>query len=118
MNISELTKDNWVLFAIKNYNNPSSVTYDDFENDLNKIKYVKRLFRRHETTGELKHHLVLNHIIVMYNVFGDAATPLLFFKVEATYWPILKAFMLTLDRLPESLNIDVDQECLNQLMKI
>jgi hypothetical protein len=115
MNIGELTKDNWVIFAIKNYYNPTSVTYDDFEEDINKFKYIKRLLKRFETTGELKTHLILNHIILIYNVFGEAGTALLFFKTEATHWPILKAFMLFLDRLPDSLNYDVDEECLKKL---
>jgi hypothetical protein len=115
MNFSELTKDNWILFAFKNYENPSSVTYQDFEEDLNKFKYIKRLFKRFEVTGELKTHLILNHIILLYNVFDDAATPLLLFKTEVTYWPILKAFLLFLNRLPPSLNYDVDQQCLKEL---
>ena len=115
MNFDELTKDNWIFFAIRNYNNPSSVTKEDFEEDLNRFKYIKRLFRRYETTGELKTHLILNHIILMYNVFDDAATPLLFFKIEATYWPILKAFLLFLNRLPETLQKEIDEECLKQL---
>ena len=76
MLINELTPDNWMFFAIQNYNNPQSVTYSDFEEDLNRIRYIKRLFKRYETTGELKTHLILNHIIVMYNVFDDAASPL------------------------------------------
>ena len=91
MLFDELTHENWVMFAIKHYDNPTSVTYSDFEEDLNRIKYIKRLLRRYDTTGELKTHLILNHIIVMYNVFDDAATPLLFFKIEATYWSILKS---------------------------
>ena len=115
MLFDELTHENWVMFAIKHYDNPTSVTYSDFEEDLNRIKYIKRLLRRYDTTGELKTHLILNHIIVMYNVFDDAATPLLFFKIEASYWSILKAFMLFLNRLPESLNVDVNQECLKHL---
>ena len=118
MKFDELNQDNWILFAIKNYDNPNSVTYEDFEKDLNKIKYIKRLFRRYETHSELKTHLILNHIIVMYNVFGDAATPLLFYKIEATHWPALKAFMLALNRLPDSLKKDIDQECLQQLNQI
>ena len=104
-----------MFFAIKHYDNPQSVTYADFEEDLNRIRYIKRLLKRFETTGELKTHLILNHIIVMYNVFGDAATPLLFYKTEATHWSYLKAFMLFLDRLPLTLNKDVNQECLKQL---
>ena len=115
MIFDELTPENWIFFAIKHYNNPQSVTYSDFEEDLNRIRYIKRLFKRYESSGELKTHLILNHIIVMYNVFDDAATPLLFYKTEATHWSYLKAFMLFLNRLPQSLNKDVDKECLNKL---
>ncbi len=115
MKLDELTQDNWVIFAIKHYNNPQSVTYSDFEEDIKKFKYIKRLFRRHETTGELKKHLILNHIILLYNVFGDAATPLLFFKIEDNYWPVMKAFLLFLNRLPESLNNDINEYCLKEL---
>ena len=115
MKFDELTQDNWILFAIKNYNNPQSVTYSDFEEDIKKFKYIKRLFRRYETSGELKTHLILNHIILLYNVFGDAATPLLFYKIEKNYWPVMKAFLLFLDRLPMSLNNDVNNDCLKEL---
>jgi|TARA_Y100000033_G_scaffold28913_1_gene27517 hypothetical protein len=115
MNIRELNHENWLFFAIQNYNNPLSVTYQDFEEDLKRFKYIKRLLKRYETTGELKTHLILNHVIVLYNVFDDAATPLLFYRVEATYWSTIKAFMLFLNRLPPKLNEDVDEECLKEL---
>jgi len=115
VNIRELDHETWLFFAIQNYNNPSSVTYSDFEEDLKRFKYIKRLLRRYKMTNELKAHLILNHIIVLYNVFGDAATPLLFYKVEATYWSVIKAFMLFLNRLPLELNKEVDEECLKQL---
>lgn len=115
MNICELTKDNWIIFAIKHYNNPSSVTYEDFEEDLNKFKYIKRLLKRYELTGELKTHLILNHIILLYNVFDEATTPMLFFKMESIHWPVLKAFLLFLNRLPESLKKNIDEECLKHL---
>ena len=118
MNIRELDHENWLFFAIKHYNNPLSVTYQDFEEDLKRFKYIKRLLRRYETTGELKTHLILNHIIILYNVFDDAATPLLFYRIEATYWSLLKAFMMFLNRLPTKLNEDVDEECLKQLKLI
>ena len=118
MNISELNQENWLIFAIKNYNNPLSVTYSDFEEDLKRFKYIKRLLRRYESTGELKTHLILNHVIVLYNVFDEAATPLLFYKLEETYWSVIKAFMLFLDRLPPVLTKDVDEECLKQLSLI
>jgi len=115
MNIDELTKDNWLVFAIKNYVDSSSVTYEDFEEDLNKFKYLKRLFKRFEVSGELKTHLILNHIILLYNSFDDATTPLLFYKIEERQWPILKAFLLYLNKLPESLNNNISQKCLTLL---
>lgn len=115
MLINELTPENWLFFAIQNYHNPSSVTYSDFEEDLKRFKYIKRLLKRYSTTGELKTQLIINHIIILYNVFDEAATPLLFYKIEATYWSQIKAFMLFLNRLPPSLNKDVDEECLKTL---
>lgn len=119
MIFNELTQDNWLLFAIKNYNNPLSVTYSDFEEDLKKFKYIKRLLRKYETSGDLRYHLILNHIITLYNVFNDAATLLLFYKIESQYWPILKAFMSFLNRLPEDINIsDMDEKCLKLLKLI
>jgi hypothetical protein len=115
MKFDELNQDNWILFAIRNYNNAQSVTYSDFEEDLKKFKYIKRLFRRYETSGELKTHLILNHIILLYNVFGEAATLLLFFKIEENYWPVLKSFLLFLDRLPPTLNKNINEKCLKEL---
>jgi len=115
MKFDELNQDNWVMFAIQNYNNPQSVTYSDFEEDIKKFKYIKRLFRRYETNEILKKHLILNHIICLYNIFGDAATPLLFYKLEKNYWPVLKAFLVFLDRLPSTLNKDIDEYCLKEL---
>ena len=115
MNFHELNPDNWEMFAIKHYYNPTAVTKEDFEEDLKRFKYLKRLFKRYNKSKSLRTHLILNHIIVMYNVFDDAATPLLFYKVEKQYWSMLKAFMRFLDRLPESLNNEVDQRCLEEL---
>ena len=119
MIINELNDANWLFFAIQNYNNPASVTYDDFEEDLKRFKYIKRLLRRYEMHGELKTHLILNHIIVLYNIFNDAATPLLFYKVESKYWGTVKAFMEYLNRLPLGVDkSDIDDQCLKSLKLI
>jgi hypothetical protein len=119
MLFNELNENNWLFFAIKNYNNPASVTYSDFEEDLKRFKYIKRLLKRYEMHGELKTHLILNHIIVMYNIFNDAATLLLFYKIESKYWETLKAFMIYLDRLPPGINTtDIDEQCLKNLKLI
>ena len=116
MKFDELTQDNWIQFAIKNYNNPQSVTYADFEEDLKRFKYIKRLLKKYVVSGELKHHLILNHIIICFNIFGDGTIPLLFYKIEKEYWSILKTFLLFLNRIPDYPKsgldaIDIDKDC-------
>ena len=99
MNFSVLTNDNYMLFAMKHYDNPQSVTYDDFQEDMMRFKYLKRLFGRYVKSGVLRNHLILNHLIVLFNVFGEAAIPLLIFKIEMEYWSIMKSYLLYLNRL-------------------
>tara|TARA_B100000686_G_scaffold290104_1_gene317295 strand:- start:260 stop:652 length:393 start_codon:yes stop_codon:yes gene_type:complete len=123
MIFNELNEGNFSLFAIKNYENPQAVTKEDFDRDLNHFKYIKRLLKRYKNTGELKSHLIINHFIVLYNIFGDAATPMLFFKIEEELWPVMKTFVLFLDKLPEYPrcyihDIEVDAFCLEELQKI
>ena len=123
MLFNELTEENFLLFAIKNYENPQAVTKEDFDKDLNHFKYIKRLLKRYKNTGELKTHLILNHFIVLYNIFGEAATPMLFFKIEQNLWSIMKTFIIFLDRLPDYPQcyvheIEVDDYCLDELKKI
>ena len=101
MLFNELNEGNFKLFAIKNYENPQAVTEADFEKDLNHFKYIKRLLKRYKNSGELKSHLIINHFIVLYNIFGDAATPMLFFKIEKELWPVMKTFVLFLNKLPD-----------------
>ena len=101
MNFTELTEDNYVLFAIKYYDNPSAVTKEDFLDDLRRFKYIKRLINKYLKNGEVKLHLLLNHIIIVYNVFNEAATPLLFFKMDKEYWSIIKSIMIFLERYPQ-----------------
>ena len=101
MRFDELNESNYLLFAIKFYDNPQSVTREDFEDDLKRIKYIKRLLKRYKNTGELKTHLILNHLTVLFNVFDDAAVPLLFYNLERDLWPAIKSFLLFLNRFPE-----------------
>ena len=101
MHFTELNEENFKLFAIKNYENPQAVTEADFEKDLNHFKYIKRLLKRYKNSGELKSHLIINHFIVLYNIFGDAATPMLFHKIEKELWPVMKTFVLFLNKLPD-----------------
>ncbi len=120
MKFDELNEGNYLLFAIKFYDNPQSVTKEDFESDLKRIRYVKRLLKRYKNTGELKVHLILNHLIILFNVFNEAAVPLLFYNLEEDLWPAIKSFLVFLNRLPEFPKtkieyIDIDQNCLDQL---
>jgi len=123
MIFNELNEDNFLLFAIKHYENPQAVTKEDFEKDLNHFKYIKRLLKRYKKSGELKTHLILNHFIILYNIFGEATTPMLFFKIENELWCPLKSFIIFLNRLPEYPksgihDIQVDIYCLGELYKI
>lgn len=120
MIFSELNEGNFLLFAIKNYENPQAVTKDDFDKDLNHFKYIKRLLKRYIKTGELKTNLIINHFIVLYNIFGDAATPMLFFKIDEDMWGTMKSFLIFLNRLPDHPkcyihNIPIDKKCLQIL---
>ena len=115
MKFDELNESNYILFAIKHYENPACVTREDFDEDIKRFKYLKRLLKRYVRGGSLRTHLVINHLIILYNVFGEAATALLFYKTEITYWSQIRAFMLFLNRLPPSLTKDIDEECLKSL---
>ena len=123
MIFTELTEDNFLLFAIKNYENPQAVTKEDFDKDLNHFKYIKRLLKRYKNTGQLKTHLLLNHFIILYNIFGEATTPMLFFKIEEDLWSSMKTFVMFLGKLPEYPKskiheIKVDLFCLQELYTI
>ena len=102
----EITKDNWLLFAQHHYDNPTLQKEQEFYDDIKRFKYLKRLFRKYKTTKNIKIRLVLNHVIVLANVFGvEAACILLLYKVEKIYWPYLKSVLVYLDYLyPHELN--------------
>ena len=123
MRFDELNENNYLLFAIKFYDNPQAVTKEDFEDDLKRIKYIKRLLKRYKNTGVLKTHLILNHLIVLFNVFNDATVPLLLYNLEKDLWPSIKSFLIFLGRIPEypktQINdIEEDPECLSQLRSL
>lgn len=123
MRFDELNEDNYILFAIKYYDNPQAITKEDFYNDLNRFKYIKKLLRRYLKSGELKVTLLINHFIIVFDVFNDATIPLLFFKLERELWPSLKTFLSFLNRIPEYPktfleDIPVDEHCLKLLQEI
>ncbi len=120
MTFDELNDNNYILFAIKHYQNPHCVTREDFDEDMKRFKYLKRLFKRYLRGDRLRIHLVINHLIILYNVFGEAATPLLFYKLEREYWCLLKTVLLFLNKYPLGMmtNLDIDYNVSLELEKL
>ena len=117
----KLTPENIVMFAMKHYDNPSCVDQKEFLDDMKRFKYLKRLFRKYDTSKVLKIRLILNHIIVLANVFGvDASSTLLFFKIEKKHWSTLKTFLVYLHYMPENdmKDIATDVKVLKELRDI
>jgi len=105
-----LNDDNIIYFAMKNYSNPSCKNVEEFQEDYNRIKYVKRLFNRYEQSGVLRERLILNHIITIYNVFGvEASSRMLFNRLDEKQYSMLKTFLVYLNYCPEQKfdNIDI-----------
>ena len=102
----KITKENWIMYALKNYENPALEKEAEFYDDLKRFKYLKRLFRKYKMTGDIKVRLVVNHIIILTNVFTvEAAIVLLLFKIDKEYWSILKPVLEYLNYLyPDELN--------------
>jgi hypothetical protein len=98
-----VNEDNFVVYAAKHYDNPQCYDTEEFLDDLKRFKYIKRLFNRFEITGDLKERLILNHIMVLYNVFGDEATVLLFVKLRG-YYTFLKPFLVLINRMPDKIH--------------
>ena len=90
-----LNDENFLLFAAHNYNNKQCTETEEFYDDLNRFKYIKRLLSRYDDTGELQERLILNHIVVISNVFGiEAGTKMLWYKVKDQHWPIIKTMLV------------------------
>ena len=120
MRFDELNESNYIMFAMKHYENPQAVTQEDFYDDMKRFKWIKRLLNKYRNTGEMNVHLLLNHFIILYNIFGDATTPLLFYRIDNELWNILKTFIVYLGRLPEYPvsyihKIPVDCDCMEIL---
>lgn len=104
----ELNEENFLLFAAKNYNNPQCLHIDEFHDDLSRFKYIKRLLRKYQQSGIIQERLVLNHIIVIYNVFGiESANRMIFYKIEKELWSVLKTFLVYLNYLPEKEKVEI-----------
>jgi hypothetical protein len=104
----ELNEDNFILFASRHYDNPQCLSVDEFYNDVQRFKYLKRLFRRYTQNSDLQERLILNHLVVLYNVFGiRAANRMMFYKMEDEYLSAVKTFLVYLNYLPEDQYVDV-----------
>lgn len=93
----QLNDKTFLLFAAKHYDTSNCTGVEDFEEDISRLKYVGRLIRRYRKSGKLNQRLIMNHCICLFNMFGKASVPLLFFTVEPELWPQLKTILFTLD---------------------
>jgi hypothetical protein len=101
MSFDELSNDNIMMYAMKAYDKPNCIM-SEFKEDMKRFNYLKRLFKRYRKVGEIKEQLVLNHLVVLYNVFGpEVATRLLFFKMSKEDYSPLKTYLLFLSVMPE-----------------
>jgi hypothetical protein len=123
----QLNEDNFWIYAIKNYQSPGSLGMKDLEEDVKRFKYLKRLLSRYKMSGEINERLVLNHLVVLYNVFGEAATDMLFYKICSDYWSDLKTYLVYLQRMPletvvspgiKETDIPLNQELIEVLRKL
>ena len=104
MKFDDLNEGTFLLYSMKEYNNIQCVDIEEYYDDLKKIKYIKRLFNIYKNDGQLKERLILNHLITWYNVFSSqAGTRILFYKIEEQFWPMLKTFLIFLDRMPDKI---------------
>ena len=120
-----LTNDNFMLFAMKNYTNPQCTNIDEFYEDLNRIKYIKRLLGKYNKKGVIKTRLILNHIIILNNIFGnESCSRIMFHKLEPEFYSAVKTFLKFLNYLPKSIpevnlnEIPIEHKILIELEKI
>ena len=116
-----ITNDNVMMFAIKHYDNPQCEGEKEFHDDMKRFKYIKRLLRKYKETGVLKERLLLNHIIILKNLFGpEACVTLLLFKIQREHWETLKSFLLFLNilRNDEISEVEENTEVLEVLRKL
>ena len=117
----ELTNRNFKLFAMQHYNNPECTDVEEFKQDLNRFRYLKRLLSRYEADGDLQERLILNHIIVIYNVFGiEAANRMIWFKLQREHWTYVKPFLVFLNYLPidQKVYVPLDPYIVDKLRKL
>ena len=130
MNFANINDENIDLYCIKNYNNPQCISIEDYNNDMRRFKYIKRLLNQYANGNEIKIRLLVNHIIMIYNIFDlQSATRILFYKLPEEHWSVLKTILIFLNRMPKivyginntnliSSDIQIDDVIANQLREI
>ena len=104
----DLNEENFTLFAIRHYDNPQCTSTEEFYEDIRRFRYLKRLLKRYHRTGELRERLILNHLIILSNVFGVSyAIKMLQYKIDDEYWPVLKTCLLYLDYIDEEWEVTI-----------
>jgi len=122
----KLNEGNFLVYAMHHYDNPQCHSLQEFEEDIKKFLYLKKLLSRYKNNGELRERLILNHIIVLYNIFGESATRMLFYKIDESCWDTLITFLVYLDRMPEMIaefnivlsDVILDETIISTLRKI
>jgi len=108
--LDTLSEENMLLYAAKNYDKPNSIQ-SEFEEDYKRIRYIKRLLQKYRISGSIKERLLLNHLIVLQNVFGvEASTRMLFFRIDQKDWSSLKTFLIYTSAMPNILRGIGDKE--------
>ena len=117
----DLNEENFTLFAIRHYDNPQCTSTEEFYEDIRRFRYLKRLLKRYHRTGELRERLILNHVIILSNVFGVSnAIRMLQYKIYDEFWPVLKTCLLYLDYINEDWETDIplDDEAVKRMRQI
>jgi hypothetical protein len=120
------SESEFLQYAMHHYDNPQCSTVSEFEEDLKKFLYLKKLFTRYRKNDELKERLILNHLIVLFNLFGEHACRMLFYKIESVDWGILTTFLIYIQRMPEFIpgstlkasDFALDERVIKQLREI
>ena len=117
----ELNEENFTLYAIRHYDNPQCTSTEEFYEDIRRFRYLKRLLKRYYNNGELRERLILNHLIVLNNLFGvENAIRMLEFKLDKEYWPVLKTYLLYLGYIDETWKqeIPLDNTVIKQMREL
>ena len=111
---NDLNDDNFLIYAAKAYDKPH-IIQSEFEEDLKRLKYVKRLLRKYRQTGDFKERLILNHVIILSNVFGvEPTVNMLFYRVDPEDYPLLKTILIFLNYMPKRLTVSFHKYTIRQ----